>query len=120
MNVIAVDWKIGAAAPNYFAAVDNVKICGFNISIFALKNKMNPGLVHCIGHSLGLIILFFELNTDFNQLKFKVEFIVKPSNRMTYFFIGLIDIFFVIDSEFIRPIRINFFLIEMVLILWIV
>ena len=35
--------------------------------------------------------------------------IVKPSNGVTYFIFGLIDIFLVRDSEFIHPIRGNFF-----------
>ena len=56
VNVIVVDWKDGCSLPNYIVAVENVKICGFNISLFASKNKMISKLIHCIGNSLGYIV----------------------------------------------------------------
>ena len=54
VNVIVIDWKEGAAAPNYFAAASNVKICGSKIASFIVNNQLNPKLIHCIGHSLGI------------------------------------------------------------------
>ena len=53
VNIIAVDWQQGAIGPDYLTAVHNVSPCGLKISIFSLKNKINPELSHCIGHSLG-------------------------------------------------------------------
>lgn len=48
-----VDWAEGAAAPNYFAASDNVRITGQKIADFIKKANIDASKVHCIGHSLG-------------------------------------------------------------------
>ncbi|RNA11919.1 pancreatic triacylglycerol lipase, partial [Brachionus plicatilis] len=53
VNVIAIDWSEGAAAPNYLAAKDNTRIVGHKISQFLRNNQIDPKKVHCIGHSLG-------------------------------------------------------------------
>ena len=63
-----MDWRKGAAAPDYFAAAKNVKICGFKISEFAYENKMDSRLVHCIGHSLGM--RFFGILKCIDKRKF--------------------------------------------------
>ena len=53
VNVICIDWKEGAASPNYFSAVKNVRIAGEKTASFIVSNLINPKKVHCIGHSLG-------------------------------------------------------------------
>ena len=53
MNVILIDWREAVVLPNYLTAVENVKTCGSKIASFIIKNRLNPRLIHCIGHSLG-------------------------------------------------------------------
>ncbi|RNA11918.1 pancreatic triacylglycerol lipase-like [Brachionus plicatilis] len=52
-NVILVDWEEGAAAPNYFAASENVQVIGQKIADFIRESNIDASKVHCIGHSLG-------------------------------------------------------------------
>ena len=63
-NVIAVDWKQGAALlvdgitsifayPPYITAARNVKIVGNKTAYFLNQANINPPYIHCIGHSLG-------------------------------------------------------------------
>lgn len=56
VNVIAIDWSEGAAAPNYLSATENTKIVGKKIAQFIRNNEIDPKKIHCIGHSLGRII----------------------------------------------------------------
>ena len=56
VNVFVVDWKEGAASPNYLAAFSNVKVTGPKIADFIQQAGIDPGKVHCIGHSLGKLI----------------------------------------------------------------
>jgi hypothetical protein len=63
--VIAIDWSIGAAE-NYLNAVDNVRILGFKIGNYIIKNAIDPRKIHCIGHSLGIICFFYySFNSTF-------------------------------------------------------
>ena len=67
-----VDWKDGAAAPNYFTAAPNTKTVGAKTAAFLKDLGVDYKKIHCIGHSLGAhvnIILLFECY--FNYLKCK-------------------------------------------------
>ena len=65
VNVVIVDWKLGAEFPNYFNASSNIRLVGAQLCILtkmirkifyedAWTNEFN---IHCIGHSLGGRIL---------------------------------------------------------------
>ncbi len=56
VNVFVVDWKEGAAAPNYLGAASNVKVTGPKMAEFIQQAGISPSKVHCIGHSLGNFI----------------------------------------------------------------
>lgn len=53
VNVIMVNWKQGAQAPDYFSAASNTRKVGEEIAKFITDSKMTTSRVHCIGHSLG-------------------------------------------------------------------
>ena len=48
-----VDWKDGAAAPNYFTAAPNTKTVGAKTAAFLKDLGVDYKKIHCIGHSLG-------------------------------------------------------------------
>jgi pimeloyl-ACP methyl ester carboxylesterase len=66
-NIIMVDWAKGAAAPWYWTAVDNTRICGRGIADFIIRHNIPARLVHCIGHSLGAHTCGFAAKHYFNQ-----------------------------------------------------
>ena len=47
----------GAAGPNYLNAAKNVVLVGQRIASFIKTAGINPANVHCIGHSLGTLII---------------------------------------------------------------
>ena len=47
----------GAAGPNYLNAAKNVVLVGQKIASFIKTARINPANVHCIGHSLGRLII---------------------------------------------------------------
>lgn len=55
-TVIAVDWKSGAGGIIYPDAALNVKYNGQRIAQFIKDAGINPKIVHCIGHSLGVYL----------------------------------------------------------------
>lgn len=49
VNVFIIDWKVGAAQPNYLTAQANAKTCGTKVGEFLANNRINSKLIHCIG-----------------------------------------------------------------------
>jgi hypothetical protein len=54
LNVILVDWKDGAAAPDYPKARDNVRVAGKKVNDFFRATRIDPKTIYCVGHSLGV------------------------------------------------------------------
>lgn len=62
VNTIAVDWKEGATAFKepisravyYIRAIVNLRAVGQGISAFVQSNEIEPSLITCVGHSLGI------------------------------------------------------------------
>ena len=52
-NVILVDWREGAEAPNYIRARDNVVVTAKSLNQFIQKVKIDAKKIYCVGHSLG-------------------------------------------------------------------
>ncbi|KAI3385511.1 hypothetical protein SNEBB_003410 [Seison nebaliae] len=59
VNVINIGWGKGAETPIYPLAACRTKFVGREIGDLILKTKINPKLIHCIGHSLGAHICGF-------------------------------------------------------------
>ena len=59
VNFISVDWKKGAALPNYNKAVSNTRVTARGIANFLNSSKIDQTQVHCIGHSLGAHVCGF-------------------------------------------------------------
>ena len=52
-----VDWKDGAAAPNYFTAAPNTKTVGAKTAAFLKDLGVDYSKIHCIGMKTGHFIL---------------------------------------------------------------
>lgn len=52
--MILVDWKDGAAAPDYPKARDNVRVVGKKVNDFIRATRIDPKTIYCVGHSLGV------------------------------------------------------------------
>jgi hypothetical protein len=72
VNTIAVDWKEGATAFKdpifravyYIRAIVNLRAVGQAISTFVQSNEIDPSLITCVGHSLGIkifILIIFRI-----------------------------------------------------------
>ncbi|RNA41178.1 inactive pancreatic lipase-related 1-like, partial [Brachionus plicatilis] len=59
VNVIMVNWKEGAKAPDYYNAFTNVREVAQKIADFVQQGKIDLSKVHCIGHSLGAHVCGF-------------------------------------------------------------
>lgn len=59
MNVIVVDWRVGAAGPNYHNAAQNTRVTARKLSEFLEESQLDQSKVHCIGHSLGAHVCGF-------------------------------------------------------------
>lgn len=59
VNVIMVNWKQGAQAPDYFSAASNTRQVGEKIAKFITDSRITTSRVHCIGHSLGAHVCGF-------------------------------------------------------------
>jgi len=53
VNVIVVDWSVGAADPLYVQAMTNTRVVGACSGQISIQLGSPSGNVHCTGHSLG-------------------------------------------------------------------
>ncbi|CAF0804017.1 unnamed protein product [Brachionus calyciflorus] len=58
-NIIVIDWKLGAQAPDYYSAFINTREVGQKMASFIRDANITASKVHCIGHSLGAHICGF-------------------------------------------------------------
>ena len=69
VNLISVDWKDGAAPPNYPKAASNTRLTARGIADFLKSSGIDQTQVHCIGHSLGAHVCGFAGNiTRFKRI----------------------------------------------------
>lgn len=78
--IIVLDWeklaKGGSIIPNYWKAINNMKIAANLMTDFFSSNQINENKMHCIGFSLGAHMCSIFYKSYFNKLR------VKP-NRIT-------------------------------------
>ena len=82
VNTIAVDWKEGATAFKdpiyravyYIRAIINLRAVGQAVSTFVQSNEIDPSLITCVGHSLGIEIFILDYFDLFLKVIKKIFF----------------------------------------------
>merc|ERR1712025_1043476 len=74
VNVVRVNWTIGANGRSYVRSAVNTQIVGVQVAIFIKRlikqYNMDPDQFHIIGHSLGAHLAGFA-GSKFAQMKIK-------------------------------------------------